>query len=301
MQEQVQALALASTAGTMAARTPRLGTTAGTQAQVTEADSKSLATLLLQAGPGRQVLWSPAWPGACSAAACCVAHMPPCALTNHAACLCSVGRQTAHDGLSNLLAGVLGCSKPQALICSAGGEHGRQHHSPGGYESQSGYDGRHSGSGTGTEVPCCSLSAPASPCPLTSAKVAHGVSTTASGAPYRCHAAHPQLTMQSGHLGSTENLYLALQVGQQASSTTKADRQARAQVGRPSVCEALHCSRASCLCGCCTPVGELAGCLEQQPAGPSSASRETLGQAAGLGSVGGQVCRHPVLHGQRPS
>ena len=42
----------------------------------------------------------------------------------------------------------------QALLaCFAGGEHGRHHHSPGGYDSQSGYDGRHSGFGTGREQP----------------------------------------------------------------------------------------------------------------------------------------------------
>eukprot|EP00891_Asterochloris_glomerata_P004740 jgi/Astpho2/4740/Aster-00291 len=35
---------------------------------------------------------------------------------------------------------------------SAGGEHGRHHHSPGGYDSQSSYDGRHSGSGTGVSA-----------------------------------------------------------------------------------------------------------------------------------------------------
>ena len=39
VQEQAQALVLLSMAGTMAARTRRLGMTAGTQAQVSEADT----------------------------------------------------------------------------------------------------------------------------------------------------------------------------------------------------------------------------------------------------------------------
>ena len=87
----------------------------------------------------------------------------------------------------------------------------------------------------------CRAAAPAWQRPLHSAKIGHDVSTTASGAPYRCHASHLQLTVQFGHLGSTEDLlHLVLQVRQQASSTTRAGRLALVQVGRPCFCEALQ-------------------------------------------------------------